>query len=98
MSLLGRKKKNAQIAARISGLDLLHDTTMSNIDDSNKDVSAPTGCVNERLNKDHPKQLVHEELTTSLVVGDDGKPIPFQVRNSLKLKKKQGDSTNCFDF
>lgn len=85
----GRKKKNAQIAARISGLDLLHDTTMSNIDDSNKDVSAPTGCVNERLNKDHPRQLVHEELTTSLVAGEDGKPIPFQLQVYLDKVKKQ---------
>lgn len=30
--LVGRKKKNAQIASRISGLDLLHDTTMECID------------------------------------------------------------------
>ena len=52
---------------------------MSSIEASNKDVSAPSGCVNERLNRDHPKELVHEELKHHLMQGDDGKPIPFQV-------------------
>ena len=85
----GRKKRNAAIASRISGLDLLHDTTMFNIEESNKDVSAPSGCVNERLNKDHPEKLVHEELTTSLVTGEDGKPIPFQLQVLLDKTKKQ---------
>ena len=85
----GRKKRNAQIASRIDGLDLLHDTTMGCIEASNKDVSAPTGCVNERLNRDHPQELVHEELTTSLLTGDDGKPIPFQLQVHLDKLKRQ---------
>ncbi len=86
---LGRKKKNAGIAARIAGLDLLHEATMANIGDSNRDNRAPAGCVNERLNQDHPKDLVHEELTTSLVAGEDGKPIPFQLQVHLDKLKKQ---------
>ena len=38
-----KKKSNAQIASGISGLELLHETTMSSIEASNKDVSAPSG-------------------------------------------------------
>ena len=56
---------------------------------SNKDVSAPAGCVNERLNSDHPKELVHEELSASLVADDDGKPIPFQLQVHLDKLKRQ---------
>ncbi len=56
---------------------------------SNQDVSAPTGCVNERLNKDHPLSLTHEELPTSLNKGEDGKPIPFQLAVHLEKIKKQ---------
>lgn len=84
-----KKKSNAQIASGISGLDLLHETTMNSIEASNKDVSAPTGCVNERLNRDHPKELVHEELKHHLMQGDDGKPIPFQLQVHLEKIKRQ---------
>ena len=56
---------------------------------SNKDVSAPAGCVNERLNSDHPRELVHEELSASLVADDEGKPIPFQLQVHLDKLKRQ---------
>ena len=62
---------------------------MDCLDASNKDVSAPQGCVNERLNKDHPKELNHEELSQSLMQGDDGKPIPFQLQVHLDKLKRQ---------
>ena len=41
--IFSKKKSNAQIASGISGLELLHETTMSSIEASNKDVSAPSG-------------------------------------------------------
>jgi hypothetical protein len=61
----------------------------SNISASNKDVSAPQGCVNERLNSDHPKELVHEELSATLAADEDGKPIPFQLQVHLDKLKRQ---------
>ena len=48
-----------------------------------------SGCVNERLNRDHPKELVHEELKHHLMQGDDGKPIPFQLQVHLEKIKRQ---------
>ena len=45
--------------------------------------------MNERLNSDHPKELVHEELSASLVADDDGKPIPFQLQVHLDKLKRQ---------
>ena len=61
----------------------------SYISASNKDVSAPQGCVNERLNSDHPKELVHEELSATLAADEDGKPIPFQLQVHLDKLKRQ---------
>ena len=45
--------------------------------------------MNERLNNDHPKELVHEELSATLAADDDGKPIPFQLQVHLDKLKKQ---------
>ena len=41
----------------------MHEMTKNNLLESNKDKSAPSGCVNERLNFDNPKELVHEEIS-----------------------------------
>jgi hypothetical protein len=66
-----------------------HEIFFQTFSASNKDVSAPQGCVNERLNNDHPKELVHEELSATLAADDDGKPIPFQLQVHLDKLKKQ---------
>ena len=57
--------------------------TKSNIEASNKDISAPSGCVNERLNCDHPKELVHEEMSHHLMQG------PFRLQLHLEKSEQE---------
>ena len=58
--------------------------TKNSHEESNKDKSAPSGCVNERLNYDHPKELIHEEISHhDLMRG------PFQLQVYLEKSKKQ---------
>ena len=61
--IYSKKKSNAQIASGISGLDLLHETTMNSIEASNKDVSAPTGkhfFFHEKNLTPSPHCIIHE--------------------------------------
>ena len=63
--IYSKKKSNAQIASGISGLDLLHETTMNSIEASNKDVSAPTGKhfffqFHEKNITPSPHCIIHE--------------------------------------
>ena len=58
--------------------------------ESNADESAPTGCVNERLNEFAPTgTLEHEELPLSLRSNGDGTLIPHQLQVFLETVKKQ---------
>ena len=58
--------------------------------ESNADETAPTGCVNERLNEFAPSgPLEHEELPLSLRSNGDGTLIPHQLQVFLETLKKQ---------
>ena len=75
---------------KISGLELLHRTMMDSINACAADVSAPQGCVNERLTSSAPDELVHEELPLSMNVADDGtSQLPFQLQLHLEKCKRQ---------
>ena len=77
-------KSNQQIVSGISGLDHLHEMTKSSIEVSNKDMSAPSGCFNERLNYDHPKELIHEEMSHHHLMQG-----PFQLQVYLEKSKQE---------
>eukprot|EP00095_Tigriopus_kingsejongensis_P006310 maker-scaffold61_size441589-snap-gene-3.32 protein:Tk06310 transcript:maker-scaffold61_size441589-snap-gene-3.32-mRNA-1 annotation:"histone h3" len=82
--------KNERIASSISGLDLLHDTTLRCIEESNDNEDAPLGCVNERLSQFPPKGLIeHVELPQSLRHMPDGGKIPHQLHLFLETIKNQ---------
>ena len=56
---------------------------------SNQDPTAPTGCVNVRLQIDHLPEMSHEELPVSLNTDDHGREIPVELRMYLEKIKKQ---------
>jgi hypothetical protein len=56
---------------------------------SNQDPTAPTGCVNVRLQIDHEPELEHEELPVSLNTDDHGREIPVELKMFLEKIKKQ---------
>ena len=58
--------------------------TKNSLEESNKDKSAPSGCVNERLNYDHPKELIHEEISHHHVMQG-----PFQLQVYFEKWKQQ---------
>ncbi|TRY75673.1 hypothetical protein TCAL_11608 [Tigriopus californicus] len=98
-------EKNDKLANSISGLDLLHDTTLrciqashvaSPVDalnpfaESNENDDAPLGCVNERLSEIAPQGVIeHEELPQTLRLMPDGSKIPHQLQLFLETMKTQ---------
>ncbi|CAB4066709.1 DOT1L [Lepeophtheirus salmonis] len=64
---LMKKTKRRSRSTKISGLDFLHNQTLNSIKRSNEDRSAPSGCINLRLEKStNPQVLEHEEIPVSL--------------------------------
>eukprot|EP00094_Tigriopus_californicus_P012014 TCALIF_11608-PA protein Name:"Similar to gpp Histone-lysine N-methyltransferase, H3 lysine-79 specific (Drosophila melanogaster)" AED:0.09 eAED:0.09 QI:0/0.58/0.46/0.92/0.41/0.46/13/0/1642 len=83
-------EKNDKLANSISGLDLLHDTTLRCIQESNENDDAPLGCVNERLSEIAPQGVIeHEELPQTLRLMPDGSKIPHQLQLFLETMKTQ---------
>ena len=111
-------KKNLKSLSKISGLDLLHQTTMDSINGksilfdpptkfalylnlclltihiyilaSEVDSAVPQGCVYERLTKNAPNKLIHEELPLSLNIEQNNHTqLPFGLQAHLEKCKRQ---------
>uniref|UniRef100_A0A0K2TNK4 Histone-lysine N-methyltransferase, H3 lysine-79 specific n=1 Tax=Lepeophtheirus salmonis TaxID=72036 RepID=A0A0K2TNK4_LEPSM len=88
------KTKRRSRSTKISGLDFLHNQTLNSIKRSNEDRSAPSGCINLRLEKStNPQVLEHEEIPVSLNVDENGDPISYELKLYLQKCKK-----NFLDF
>jgi len=75
---------------KISGLDLLHKTTMESINASEVDLAVPQGCVYERLTKNAPNKLIHEELPISINIEQNNPAqLPFSLQAHLERCKRQ---------